>query len=179
MAEAPLVFQQAFVALRRVLAPHWSETLSQRYVALGVNLNAPEPAYPLSTWVQALDLAMATISPGVDHDKATRDIGQRMVQATSETVLGGAMFALLRVLGPKRGLMRMARNLRSSNNYSESEVRETAPGQYELTLNLVNYPHYYVGMLETGLTLMGAKATEVSVVDRLPNQQTRFRIQFS
>ena len=178
MADAPLVFQQAFISLKRVLGSKWSPALAERFKALNVDLEAPEPAYPLDTWVKCLNLGMETLYPGVPLEKATHDIGRRMVEAISETVFGGALFKLLQILGPKRGLQRMARNLRSSNNYSESQVTEVGAGEYELALNLVNYPHYYVGMLEAGLGLMGAKAPVVTLHSHSPDKNARFRIRF-
>ena len=155
-----------------------SPTLATQFRDMGVNFERLEPAYPLELWVRSLHLTMDTLHPGKPRDVASYEVGRRMVEAMSETMLGTALFSLLKVLGPKRGLMRMARNLRSSNNYSEATVLEVSPGNYELTLNMVNYPQYYRGMLEAGMSLMGAREPRVSVLSYSESHDARFRVEF-
>ncbi|MDP3499072.1 MAG: DUF2378 family protein [Myxococcales bacterium] len=161
MADAPVVFGNSVESLVRVLGPALDEKVRQKFLALGIDLFKPNPAYPYVLWVEALQLAMDLLWPGVARDVATWRMGRAIFESYGQTVMGKALMALVKVLGPKRALDRMSRNLRTTNNYSETRLTEVGPNRYELWVNKVAFPHYFRGLLEAGLEFGGA--TEVKV----------------
>lgn len=160
----PLVFTASYESLARALGPKLDPSAKAKFRAHGVDFDRPlQSAYPLTTWVQSLEVACELLLPGRPRDEQTYLVGRRIVLGFAETMVGKALFALLRIQGPHRGLMRMARNLRMSNNYSESSLEKTGVG-YRLWVNKVNFPHYYRGVFEAGLESVGAKDIAVKLL---------------
>ncbi len=178
MEHEPLVFSQSYESLRRLLGASLSEPLRERFKQHGVDFERLLPGYPLSTWLRSLELTLETLFPGVPENEATYQLGRRLFDSYSETLIGKALMAMLRVLGPRRGLLRIDRNLRTMNNYSATQLRELAPSHFELDVNLVRYPHYYRGVLESGLALAGAKQLTVCVL-RHDQRATTFDLVWS
>ncbi len=164
MADEHLVFSQSYESLRRLLGDSLTPPLRERFKQHGVDFERLLPGYPLSTWLRSLEVTLEALFPGVEENEATYQLGRRMFDSYSETLIGKALMAMLRVLGPRRGLLRIDRNLRTMNNYSATCLRELTPSHFELDVNLVRYPHYYRGVLESGLTLAGAKQLAVAVL---------------
>jgi uncharacterized protein (TIGR02265 family) len=162
--ERPVVFGNSVEALLRVLQPVLTPALAARFRQLGVDLHHPNPAYPYELWVEALRLAMATLYPDASHDEATYRLGRAIFETYGSTLLGKALLQLLRVVGPKRGLERMARNLRTTNNYSETRLVEHGAGHFELWVNRAAFPHYFRGLLEAGLEFAGARQVHVRLL---------------
>ncbi|MDP1921313.1 MAG: DUF2378 family protein [Myxococcales bacterium] len=163
MADAPVVFGNSVESLVRVLGPALDEEARQKFLALGIDLFKPNPAYPYELWVEALVMAMDLLWPGVTRDVATYRMGRAIFESYGQTVMGKALMALVKVLGPKRALDRMSRNLRTTNNYSETRLTDVGPNRYELWVNKVAFPHYFRGLLEAGLEFGGAAEVKVEV----------------
>jgi uncharacterized protein (TIGR02265 family) len=152
----PLVFAASYESLIRALGPALDARARARFREHGVDFDKPlAPAYPLTTWVKSLEVACELLAPGQPRDAQSHIVGRRIVLSFTETTVGKALFALLRIMGPHRGLERMRRSLRMSNNYSETPL-EQGPEGYELWCNLVTFPHYYRGLFEAGLESVGA-----------------------
>ncbi|MDX2014619.1 MAG: DUF2378 family protein [Myxococcaceae bacterium] len=164
MSDAPVVFGTSVEALVRVLGATLTPEVHARFVTLGIDLERPNPAYPYETWLEALRLAMALKWPGAPEDEATYRMGRAIFESYSLTLMGSALLQLLKVLGPRRGLERMTRNLRTTNNYSETRLTVVGPHQYQLWVNKVAFPHYFRGLLEAGLEFSGAKSLSVRIV---------------
>lgn len=166
--EAPVVFGSSYEALLRVMGEKLDAGFTAKLKALGVDVSSINAAYPYETWVQSLELAMSVLWPGVAKDEATWRMGRAIFDSWGHTLIGRALLPLLRLLGPRRGLERMTRNLRSSNNYADTRLTARGPTEYELWINLVAFPHYYRGLLESGLEASGAKVVHVEVLSHAP-----------
>ncbi len=164
MADTEVVFSNSVESLVRALGPALDETTRQKFLALGIDLLKPNPAYPYELWVRALELAMDVLWPGVARDIATYRMGRAIFESYEQTMMGKALMALVKVLGPKRALERMSRNLRTTNNYSETRLTEVGPNRFEMWVNKVAFPHYFRGLLEAGLEFGGAKGVKVDIV---------------
>lgn len=174
----PVVFTSAYESLLRALGDRLDPAAKARFRAHGVDLDRPLlPAYPLATWIRSLEVACELIAPGQSREVQTHLLGRRIVLSFAETTVGKATFALLRIIGPHRGLERMRRSLRMSNNYSETTL-ERGPDGYELWCNLVSFPHYYRGLFEAGLESVGARDVEVKVLSHDAAGVARFQIRF-
>jgi uncharacterized protein (TIGR02265 family) len=162
VSEGAVVFGNSVEALVRVLGPRLDAATLERFRGIGVDLHAPNPAYPYDTWLAALRLAMEVLWPGVGHDEATYLMGRAIFESYGHTLVGKALLQLIKVLGPRRALERMSRNLRTTNNYSETRLTARGPTHYELWVNRVAFPHYFRGLLTAGLEFGGATAPVVT-----------------
>ncbi|MHB8873222.1 MAG: DUF2378 family protein [Myxococcaceae bacterium] len=123
------------------------------------------PAYPAETWFKALDIAAQEIFPGDRKPQALRRLGEQFIDGFRETLLGRAVLALLKVIGPRQALIRATRNFRSGNNYTESRLTELGPASYELWMNEVGpHPTFTAGILAGGLRAAGASQAQVEVL---------------
>ncbi|MFO0598725.1 MAG: DUF2378 family protein [Myxococcaceae bacterium] len=129
---------------------------------LGVDLDALQPAYPHQVFLAAVSAAAAAWYPTEPADQAWFKIGVRNLEGFYATFLGRPLFALLKVLGPRRTAARMSRNFRSANNYSESKLVEVGPSELQLWLNDVGDTRHFIrGVMFRGLQLAGAPQVRV------------------
>jgi uncharacterized protein (TIGR02265 family) len=158
MADQLLIFSHAVEGLfSRGLAGRVTPELRARLREVGVDLDHTLlPAYPRETWARCIQLAAETLLPHEPPEVAWRLLGERMVDGYQETFVGRAMFATLRLLGPRRVLGRTRQNLRSANNYTEVRVADLAPTVVELWLNET---HPTLRVFCQGLLLAGMRAS--------------------
>lgn len=164
MKNEPLIFAAAFDSLLRVWGEANRDAARATLLGVGVNIDKLDPAYPLPTWTAALEATARSAFPGVAHDEALYLTGRGVVERYAESLVGKALFGVLKVMGPARALHRLTRNLRSTNNFSEATVTERSPKDFEVVLNLVARPQFERGILTAGLELAGAHDVKVSIV---------------
>lgn len=137
---------------------------------MGLDLDLLQAAYPHDVFVKAVAAGANAWFQGEPPEVAWFKVGQRNLEGFYETFLGKPLFALLRVLGPKRTLGRMKANFRSANNYTDSKLVELAPGELQLWINEVgNTRHFVRGVMFRGLQLAGSpnvKFDELSTDER-------------
>jgi uncharacterized protein (TIGR02265 family) len=92
--------------------------------------------------------------------------GVRNIEGFFETFLGTPMLALLRLLGPKRTLGRMQKNVSSANNYTETVLVELGDGRFQMWVNEPkDMRHFMHGVMQRGVQLAGAEAVRFIVLD--------------
>lgn len=161
----PLVLSQAFDGLARALGASLTEDARTRFRALGVDYAGDLlPAYPLEIWVQAMDLGSQVLTPGADAEARFFALGRRMLDGYGDTVVGKALLGVMRVIGPRKVLDRMARNLRTANNYAESKVEPLPAGRTRVWSSRVVHPAFYRGMLSRGLEVAGGRDVRIEVL---------------
>lgn len=151
------VFEGLFLrALKLQVTPRLIERLRKE---CGVDLGKPfDPAYPVTVWTKCLQVTASELFPGVPEEVALENIGSVLTRGYFDTVIGSALAAMLRVLGPARALRRMDRSLRSGNNYAECRAEQVAPTRFSLWVNETGVlRHNLVGLLRTGAEVAGAK----------------------
>jgi uncharacterized protein (TIGR02265 family) len=158
-----VIFSSAFESLRRALGALLDPRLRARFKSeLGVDFDNLNAAYPLATWNSAVRLTQQVLFP--DQPDGERRVGAQVVTSYVDTMVGSALFAMLRLLGPRRALARLTRNLRTSNNFSETSITEEAPNTWKVWINQIELPHFDAGLLESGLINAGAKGVKVEVL---------------
>lgn len=133
---------------------------------LGVDLEHLQAAYPAATWAAATELVASRLFPELERPVAISRVGEQIVDAFGHTAIGGALVALLKVLGPGRVAGRVSRSFRSANNYAEDVVTQHGPRDYELWTNEVHVPFLHQGVIRRALELIGARNCTVEIVDR-------------
>ena len=147
------------------------ERCAQRLREVGLDTSAPlAVAYPLDVWIEALRTAAETLAPGAPLDDAAAVVGRRFIEGYGATRMGAALLGTVRMLGPRRMLERMTRNLRTGTNYLESTLREAGPTHYLLTCRPVTIPGFYQGLFAAGLEVSGARKPSVQILQRLGDE---------
>lgn len=134
--------------------------LVERFASLGLDVKRPLlPAYEYATWRNCIraqrELALINVS---DVDAAWQQ-GARYVESYFDrTMLGGPLKMLLRAIGTRRTLDRMAQNFRSGNNFSEVKLTMNGERHGTLWVNDIFHdsPEYIRGMMTRGLALTGS-----------------------
>jgi uncharacterized protein (TIGR02265 family) len=153
-----VVFSSAYESLRRALGDDLAPAAMERFRAHGVDLYGRlRVAYPYETWITSLRVAAELLAPGASEEEATYVVGRRILESYVETMIGKATFGVLRVIGPRRGFDQIRRSLRTTNNYSRTTFTEVSPKVFHLWCSQVTFPHYYRGIFEAGLELVGQK----------------------
>jgi uncharacterized protein (TIGR02265 family) len=150
----------------RALGGEVPPALADQLRGLGIDLSKKLlPAYPVALWNRVLEATAQTLYPGEPFDQAGRQLGARMMEGYRATLVGQAVLALAKIIGPRRALLRSRQNWRSGNNYSEVRVEELAPTDFRLGFNEAGISRWVTqGLLQAGLTFAGAKACTVEVV---------------
>ncbi len=162
----PVVFSHTIESLFvRALKDELSAELSATLRELGIDLGRPLlPAYPLPVWNRALEATARALFPNDDLAAATQRLGERLAESYSTTLIGKAITAMARLIGPRRAVLRTRQNWRSGNNFSEVEITELAPSDFRLVLNETGVSRWLsAGLMKAGLAAIGAKGLQVTV----------------
>lgn len=153
--------------LMRGIAGRMTPNLEEGLRKLGIDIAKPlQPAYPLDKWLKAVDLVAATVHPELPMPEAQKKLGESTVYGFEQTMLGKAMVAFSKVIGPRRALLRFPSMSRSSNNYSGMEAKEISPNQFELVcFPYVGWPEYVQGCIHAVVDVTGAKEPKVEIVE--------------
>lgn len=160
MAEPRVAFSSLIQSLERILSPLDLETMT-RLKALGIDPDHLLPAYPVETWYAGIELAMSRFDPSLTHEQRQNHFGVRLVEVYGETLVGKAMYAMMRLIGPERSIQRATRSFRTATNFLDTSHVVHGPKDWELTMNEVVLPHRYPGFFETALSVAGAKNVKV------------------
>ena len=161
----PLVFSPSFEALLRALGGSLNDASKEQFRKLGVDYDQRLlPAYSLDVWVAAMELGSSLLTPNGSQAERHYALGRRMVDSYGETLIGRALLAVMRVIGPRRSFERMTRNLRTTNNYTDSSFEASAEGQVTLWCSKVVSPEFYRGMFSRTLEAAGGTDARVKVL---------------
>jgi uncharacterized protein (TIGR02265 family) len=123
------------------------------------------PAYPQEDFSRWVALAARAVSPDLSPEAALAHAGEELVRGYERTLMGKAVLALVRLVGPRRALERMTRTLRSGNNYLDTRLSDWREGGCTLWVNETGgIPAFFVGLFERLLLTAGAREARVEVV---------------
>jgi uncharacterized protein (TIGR02265 family) len=162
-----VIFEHAVDALfNRTLGKRLTDKARARLKAAGLDVEHIDRPVPQPVWKECLRIAMEEVYPQLPLDEAALQMGKDLANGYVHTLQGKAAATMVRLLGPRRSLPRMASNLRSANNFIETTAREVGQGKYEITVNEHHgFPRYIEGGLVTVLPLTGARNVRVSTLD--------------
>ena len=108
----PIVFSQTVDGLLRALGTRLDDDAKDHLRDLGLNVRARlDPAYTLAVWTPVMRYASTLVAPGRPPPEQMFELGRRFIEGYAETIVGRAMLTALNVLGPRRTLERMSRNV--------------------------------------------------------------------
>lgn len=160
------VFDHLVEGLMRGLGPGLTPALRDKWRGAGVDPDRRIPStIARAQWVSVLRHSALLTFPVVPEDEAYRRLGRKLIDGYQQTLLGRAVLSLVRVLGPRRTLVRLTDQFRSGNTYSQTRLTEKGPNDYELWVNQANgNPGYIQGILDASLAIAGARGLSIEVV---------------
>lgn len=162
MAEPRVAFSSLMQSLEKILRPIDAPTL-ERVRALGIDFDKLLPAYPVETWYAGIELAMSRFDSSLTPEQKQNHFGVRLVEVYGDTLVGKAMYAMMRIIGPERSIQRATRSFRTATNFLDTSYVVHGPRDWELTMNEVVFPHRYPGFFEKALSVAGAKNVKVEL----------------
>jgi uncharacterized protein (TIGR02265 family) len=153
---------------QRALRDRIDAGFKERLRSLGLDLDRPLlAAYPYETFRAVFTATLVQLygpSPSIEQQ---REFGVRWTESFFETFLGTAILGVLKLIGPRRAMLRSAQNYKNVNNYSDAKVVELGPGHFELWLSDGDdWPEVTAGSLQRSVELAGAKNVTTKVVRR-------------
>lgn len=118
----------------------------------------------LDAWVVLLRESARRLSPTLDEDAALERVGREVFQAYGEGLVGRGLFIVLRLLGPRRALLRMADSMATADNFTQVKPQDLGPRQVRLHFNhSYGVTAYQRGLLSELMALVGAKDHRVDL----------------
>jgi uncharacterized protein (TIGR02265 family) len=180
--ERHLEFQQVIEGLFLVaLRDRRTSRLDARLKEAGLDLSLPlEPAYPSLRYVEWLRITGEELYPELGEAEALRRLGAEMMGGYTNTLIGRAIFGVMRVIGIRRAFDRITRSFRSGDNYSEAHAEFVGPHEALVTFNEVHgVPTYIEGALEKALRMLGEDEGRVVLESCPDGRQAVFRATWS
>jgi uncharacterized protein (TIGR02265 family) len=151
--------------IRHGLSGKVSLRLRERLRQLGLDVDRPPQTFPVVAWQQCLAVIVEEAFPGVPTEEGFRQLARQHVEGYGRTLLGKATMRVMRLLGPRRMVLRLPHMLGSTDNYTVGVVEERGPTTFELALNSspmsIGYPE---ALFESFLTASGAEEPRVKLL---------------
>jgi uncharacterized protein (TIGR02265 family) len=161
--ERELVYDMGVESLFRGIGDRLTPKLKQTVRELGIDLDKKLlPAYPKEVWVQVVDAVARSVSPDVELAIARRELGHAISRGFKDSVMGRLIAPGLRLMGVRRIMMRLPKNLTISNNFMRVNVAENGPRGIRLEVNeAVPSEEFLCGVIEEIASYAGAKNCEI------------------
>ncbi len=152
------------------LGPLLTPSLKEQLRKAGLDIDKTLlPAYPAADFHRWLQVAAKALYPDDSLEEALRKLGHCAVAGLQDTIIGRALTAGLKLLGPRRSLERVHRVFRNNGNYQEASIVELTEKSATIHIHYVfGVPTYYQGLFEFVLNSMEAKNVKVTVVPSPP-----------
>ena len=149
----------------------------QAFLEIGVKDGKSfQAAYPLPDYLKVLEVAAKGRFGHLSEDEGYLALGHLIIAQFENTIMGKAIVPMLRLIGPKRSLLRIERYFRTINNFTTTEVRELGPNHFEVALRSVSNPGIFQGALEWGGRQTGAKDFTVKFLGIGADRTARYDI---
>lgn len=128
--------------------PQLRTELKQRGLDLGPPLL---PGYPAELIAEVTHFAAPRMFPDLTPEVAIYRMGEIAIDQFAYSLLGRALFPMLKVFGGKRTMLRMQSNMRTSNNFTRIDVAEVAPERFRLSFHETDgMPWFWKALTDRG-----------------------------
>lgn len=167
VTDARYIFPSAVEGILKGLGPR-APDLKAHWKTTGLDADALPLAIPFAQWSSHLVSAAHFAWPQEPPEEALRLLGVHFIRGWQETLMGSAAAMMLRILGPARTLSRLDRAFRTSDNFTHAVTELVDRHRARISINEVQgVPHYWIGILQGGLELLGRDGT-VTLEDSTP-----------
>lgn len=169
MTPQKLIFAQTFEGLVRSLRGKLTPSLVQGLRVRGFDVDQPlQSAYPMEVFIEVVHYLALELHPALPLEEGVAVLARGFLDGFGQTMIGRAMLAMLRIIGPDNALKRLTQEFRTGNNYSETRLEPRGERAYELWVNELRMPGWYVGVVSRGLELAGARRSSVVLQSKDP-----------
>jgi uncharacterized protein (TIGR02265 family) len=155
-------FVERVLVAQGLMSPEFERELKR----LGLDVAHPAEVN-LETWSALVRAASRRMSPSKREADALEDVGRHMLRGFAASLVGKGLFLALRMLGPRRAVLRMPENYRSADSITHVIAREVSPTCMELTFNTTGgMPTYVRGLMLESMTHVGAREPRVTFEER-------------
>ncbi|MFY1827282.1 TIGR02265 family protein [Myxococcus fulvus] len=165
--EQRIVYSQVVEGLlQHGLSGRISPRLQKRLEQAGINVKGPlNPTYPVVMWSRCLRVIVEETWPTLPLEEGFRQLAAAHVEGYGRTFIGRAVFGVMRLLGPRRLVLRLPQTLRATDNYTEVQLVERSPTEFEMRMNSVlDCPGYSEALFENMLRVGGAESPQVTTL---------------
>jgi uncharacterized protein (TIGR02265 family) len=147
-------------AFGEVLTP----ALRAELKGLGLSLDPPAAAVDATAFGAAFARLREAAFPGRPPAEAESLMGERFLDGYFDTVMGGLVKAMLKLLPVERALERVPQSLMSGANFIQARVLKVGPRSYEVWMSdYSTSPGFLIGVVRRMVTLSGGQQVEVAV----------------
>jgi uncharacterized protein (TIGR02265 family) len=169
-------FPQLFEGYVKGLGERFTPALRAKLKAAGLDLDKPPPAIPAVDVPKYMDLIVNEVWPGMARDEQLHRLGRAYVEGWPQGLLGAAATRMLRLIGPKRALLRLDRVFSTTNNFNKATTQLVNEQEALITVNDVQeMPTYWVGIFEASLELFDDRGQVTVEAVRPPEATFRVR----
>lgn len=119
---------------------------------------------PRETWWWLLRETAKRLQPHHPQGETMELMGREMIRGYANGLVGAGLFLALRLLGPRRSVLRMAENFRTADTFSRVIVRELGPNHLELDYTpTAGMPELVQGILTESMITIGLANPRVEV----------------
>jgi uncharacterized protein (TIGR02265 family) len=142
-----IVFSQLMEAFFKYAIPQRLDSETRgRLRKLGVDLDHPfQVAYPVHIWLESINICAEVLYPGLTREQSHYQIGRQLTTGYGQTMMGRAVFAMLRMMGWERSLTRIPRGLQSGTNFLTGKAQLLDSGQLEVVFEVMPDFHASLG----------------------------------
>ena len=178
-ASQRVVFGHTMSALLERCAGGLTDEKWAQLAALGVSRTTLLPAYEFEIWCRVLEYLARETHPGLEIGDAELALGRGFIEKYASTLLGAALFGLLRLLGTKRTIQRLTRSFRTGTSFTQIEIAEETPTGCLLQFNVVEpRGRMTEGVLSKGLEQAGIPGVRVKLESHVGESAT-YRVQWT
>jgi uncharacterized protein (TIGR02265 family) len=146
------------VILRRGLL---SLEFDKELKALGLDVSRPVEL-SVTVWISVLRACARRLLPAGTEAEGLELVGREMLRGYLEGLVGKSLFMLLRMLGPRRALLRIMESYRTADNVTTIKATERAPNCVDLEFNnAFEVPTYVRGLVLEAMPMLGAREPKV------------------
>ena len=146
------------VILRRGLL---SLEFDKELKALGLDVSRPVEL-SIDIWLKVLRACAKRLLPAGTEADGLELVGREMLRGYQEGLVGKSLFMLLRMVGPRRALLRVMESYRTADNITTITATERGPKCIALEFNSAfEIPTYVRGLLLEALPLLGGHEPKV------------------
>jgi uncharacterized protein (TIGR02265 family) len=159
-----LSFGHSMEALLAAAKPALDAALVAELQAIGLDPTKKLlPAYPATVARDAVLRCARKLNPHLTEEAALFALGRRFVERYRESIMGAALAAAARLLGPKRMLNRVAVQFGNANNYIQVKMTHVAPGVSELWASEIQHSAWFAGIITAMVENARAKNVNVTL----------------
>lgn len=177
-----LVYSNTLEGLRLALRAHGVEPalIDPGFRELGIDFQKLIPAYTRAQFIAALQLSAKLAFPAQATEQAFRGVGRLVVEGYVQTIMGKAVHAAARLMGPMWVLKRMTRTLRTSDNCTEASASEVSPTEVTIWMNdHLGCFGYYEGIYEATVAVSGGRDGVCTLESTSGERVATYRVRWS